>query len=141
MSAFVVNTDHIDFMLQAATHYRDVYFEFEDNPAPVWYDNATEVGRALLAENIKSVAYLYDEPERDAEYEYNGSRAGMPDLEAVNVISAIRCYMYQSCEHPRWQESAAYRFCEQLTLAAIRHLPGYDDAPWEVTREKATVGR
>lgn len=29
--------------------------------------------------------------------------------------------------------SEAHAYVETLTVAAIRRLPGYDDAPWEIT--------
>jgi hypothetical protein len=28
-------------------------------------------------------------------------------------------------------QSAAYRLCEAIIHKLIRHVPGYDDAPWE----------
>jgi hypothetical protein len=49
------------------------------------------------------------------------------------VLKAIDCYRYQSCEHPGWASSEAQQFCLALQALAINHLPGYDQAPWDIT--------
>ena len=42
-------------------------------------------------------------------------------------------YEYQACEAPGWDTSTAKAFCEGLRNAVIPALPGYTDAPWEIT--------
>jgi hypothetical protein len=54
------------------------------------------------------------------------------EVEPVQVLKAIKCYEHQSCDHPNWQESPSRRWCDDLRLAAIERLPGYDDAKWEI---------
>ena len=54
----------------------------------------------------------------------------------VVILSAIACYEYQSCEHPGWATSEAHDFCHALRIKMIRMLPGYADAPWEVTEAR-----
>ena len=55
------------------------------------------------------------------------------DWEAIDVLKAISCYEYQACEAPGWDTSAAKVFAEGLRRAVIPALPGYTDAPWEIT--------
>lgn len=140
MSAYIVSKRHIDFLVHAAICYgrpgRLRYGEM-----PVEYVTADRVGRDLWRENCISVAYRYPDCAPDdlpgpvptpdpEEYEYADPRLGFP--KPVAVLAALDCLEYQSCEHPGWRESAAHEFCRSLRLAAIRHLPGYDDAEWEI---------
>ena len=53
-------------------------------------------------------------------------------LPAVAVLKAIDCYEYQSCEHPEWEESEAFAFCDSLRRSLIGSLPGYDQAAWSI---------
>ncbi len=52
---------------------------------------------------------------------------------AVEGLSAIKCYEYQTCEHPEWEQSAAHAFCDALRDLLIGCLPGYEAAPWTWT--------
>lgn len=92
-------------------------------------ETAGRVGAVLLAENRRSVDHRYDEGEWEEPYLFEPV-PGWPD--PVIVLSAIACYEYQSCEHPGWRTSEAHAFCQALQARAIRLLPGYDEAPWEI---------
>jgi hypothetical protein len=106
----------------------------------------------LLQQNIASVAYRYPQ---DAPSSLPGPiptpvpmwyRFTRPrrSYSPVEILSALHCYEYQSCENPEWESSEAFQFCEALRDRMIRSLPGYDDAPWEITdnapRHDATEG-
>jgi hypothetical protein len=96
------------------------------------YENATEVGRMLLAENYRSVYHRYDEgPKAELEDPYVYSPSPVKK-DPVQVLSAINCLEYQSCEHPEWADSEAKAFLDALAHKAILSLPGYDDTMWEV---------
>ena len=156
MSAFVVDKRHIDALLTAALELsgpeaRMRYLapgEPEDTDyergepwgrtavanarARVRYlthENLTQVGRMLLFENMRSVGHRYDESFGLPEYEYECGKILTP----VQVLKALRCFEYQSCEHPGWHGSEGKAFCDALRDVAIRELPGYDEAEWEVT--------
>lgn len=150
MSAFVVDREHIDALLERAmapSGYGGDRFHWYDRDAESWhelisYENAGEVGRMLWAENVKSVQYRYDdEPVSDlpgpaglSDEEVDGYSYTTPArrLTIVQALKAISCYEYQSCEHPGWETSSAYGFCDALRHKLIGQLPGYDDAPWGV---------
>lgn len=53
----------------------------------------------------------------------------------VHILKMCNCLVYQSCETDTWGESDAYKLLGAIKDAAIYCLPGYDDAPWEYTRE------
>ena len=130
MSAFVVSNAHIGYMVHAAVTYRVGYTTGTDRQQ-VTRDNAAAVGAALFAENVASVTYRYDFAVESSPYLATNASPPVPD--PVQVLKAVQCYEYQSCEHPGWLDSAARLFCEHLTGAAIGRLPGYEDAAWDLS--------
>lgn len=94
--------------------------------------------KLLFEENAKSVAYRYrEEPETydvaemaKAIRDYRTEQAVKGYLTPVEILKICNCVEYQSCEHPEWRESIACRLLQKVRDAAVRELPGYDDAPW-----------
>lgn len=162
MSAFIVSTDHIDYLVTAAAEAGigggGVYWHdpAQGQTERVDYTNASEIGARLLAANIASVAYRYDtipageslpgpvpNPTPD---EYEFSPFHVTAIDPVQVLKACDCYEYQSCERPEWLGSPAWRFVDALRGAYIGRLKGYDGARWEIDRlemlkERATRRR
>ncbi len=159
MSAFMVGARHIDALMTAGIELlgnswgrlrwlapATEYAEGTHERGEPWGPNAIEecnkrrreltvftagrTGAMLLAENRRSVDHRYDEHEEEEPYTYNRFERR---LSPVEVLKAIACYEYQSCEHPEWQESEAHAFCEAFRHAMIGKLPGYDEAAWEIT--------
>lgn len=140
MSAFIVNRTHLDYLVTAA-------FTLSGRDTPRWfwnnhwheleYDNATQLGTMLAAENHASVTYRYPSLSE-------AEMADSPPIEPytfrryprrpdpIQVLKAIACYEYQSCEHPGWEQSQAHAFCQALREQAIWALPGMDKAHWEI---------
>ncbi len=161
MSAFIVSKEHIDYLVTAglALPKRRSYSDtltwtvpheqkptdyergeawgmtalqtYRDHMQELTAETANEIGRMLIRENHLSVCHRYDEsPKIDTGGPFEFERARHTD--AVQVLKAISCYEYQSCEHPEWKKSEAYRFCETLRDVAINALPGYEEADWEI---------
>ena len=103
--------------LGASMVFRDAWREL--TPA-----TAGAVGAILLAENRRSVDYRYREDEIEEVYTHGPSRL----RHSVEVLKAIDCYEYQSCETPDWAQSEAHQFCQALRGLLIGQLPGYDEA-------------
>jgi hypothetical protein len=149
MSAFIVSQDHIDFMVSAAIDLGLYWKECPDQDGPGAYttvrgDNADAFGAMLQAENVASIQHRYsDWPDMPdpTQYTYRRFTVRTPYQSlaesCAQVLKAIACYEYQSCEHPGWQESEAKRVCDNLRHGYINRLPGYDDAQWEVYRPNA----
>jgi hypothetical protein len=118
MSAYVVDKELIDRLVSGGLH-ASLFGRHE----------ATEKGQMLWRENVVSVAYRYSLATRNAQeladyegdveaYEYtapdtcpdcgNGSR---------EIVDAIDCLDYQSCEHEAWEASAAYALLASLRIA------------------------
>ena len=156
MSAFIVNIRHIDAILTAALELPPYQRPFrwlaagdpEDTdyqPGEPWgptavanltarsrtatLENASNIGRMLLFENMRSFAHRYNCKLDIPVYDYHHG----PKLTPVEVLKALACYEYQTCEHPGWKGSDAYSFCSTLRHTIIGLLPGYEDAQWEVT--------
>jgi hypothetical protein len=134
MSAFIVENDLIDALLSYAIDHRLSYW----NPGAktrvdVTAFNAEEVGRILLDENVASVGYRYegriDADEKNSAPSYRFRRYTRP-LGPVEIIKAVHCLEYQSCEHPGWEASLAWRICQEIKSKACHELPGYDAANW-----------
>lgn len=51
---------------------------------------------------------------------------------AVGILKACACFDYQSSDWSEYDGSAAALMIDELRRAAIRELPGYDDAEWEL---------
>ena len=150
MSAFLLGKTHIDYLMKAAQAYVHGSTSFS------WYDekmnyhrftheDVNTVGAMLWLENKKSVEHLYG-PKSEGmwthfkEYVYEDPEHG-GEVDWVQVLSAIACYRYQSCEHPEWLTSDAFHFVQALEKRAIQNLPGYNDAAWEVTAERLAEAR
>ena len=137
MSAFVVPKSHINAMLLSVMDKRFTWYH--DGHKELNELTANRVGQMLLDENVKSVCCRYNDSEItdlpgriNAEwlipFEFHYVHRVPKPLEAISIV---RCYAYQSCEHPEWEASEAKAFCDALIACKIAELPGYDDAPWE----------
>ncbi len=56
----------------------------------------------------------------------------VPDLTPVQVLKAVACLAYQSCETPDWTTTVACNILNEIKEFAIRKLPGYEGAAWTI---------
>lgn len=136
MSAFIVSKAHIDYLVTAAVDCRlSVYHMAGVDRAGD--DTRDEWGRRLLAENYNSVNYRYGEDEKPEAYKWARIGPACPvSREAGKVLKQIDCYEYQACDHPCWEKSWAYSFCRAMRNECIRHVPGYEKAPWGIPEDE-----
>jgi hypothetical protein len=140
MSAFVVQNMHIDAIISYAVDKRISYYSAQrQTRIEIGAHNAEEIGRILMDENVRSVCARYPDIENDvkdaaSEYAYKGFST---PLTAIEIIKACNCLEYQSCETSDWDASLAWRILHDIKAHAVHHLPGYNNAPWEVTPESA----
>jgi hypothetical protein len=108
MSAFLVSQKHINLLVNA---------DREASRSPVDEEECNRRGAVLWAENWRSLEALYGDraEERWARETYVYSPLWPRHWKPVEVLKAIDCYEYQSCEHLE---------------CMISELPGYDAAPW-----------
>ena len=136
MSAYLVDEGHIDAVLSYAVT-KGFYFEGE----AVTEHNATDFGIELLKENLDSVSYRYNESPgfvKDAgddpeNYLFQMDRRAFTPLE---ILKALTCIDYQSCEHPGWYSSRARALITSLAFDTTTSLPGWSDSPgWTIGAE------
>lgn len=124
MSAFLVSRNHINLLINA---------DRESSRSPVDEEECNRRGAVLWDENWRSLEARYEDPSADwARETYAYSRIWPRHWNPVEVLKAIACYEYQSCEHDAWEGSEARRFCAVLRDRMISELPGYEAAPWGV---------
>ena len=125
MSAFQVSDRHISALVAARTH------KGAQPHGPTLPDMSdADLGRMLLRENLRSLAECYGDPIDPkvlATYTFDPSAGRLP---TAALIKAAHCYMYQACEHRRWERSKAKKYCEALILALSHGVQGYEDAAW-----------
>ena len=96
------------------------------------------VGQILLDENVRSVYHRYqgriEDDDKNAVYSFKRWYGG---LTPVQVIKAVDCLDYQSCETEDWEGSLSWRICQAIIHAATHALEGYDAAQWEMNRANA----
>lgn len=120
MSAFIVNKVHVDYLISAAIQWGLVHGR-----------EADAVGAEVWAENVRSVSACYPDCEGDdlpgpcptpdpARYEFASPKLA---VEPFQVLQAIACFSYQSCEHREWEASGAREFLRALEAAAVERLP------------------
>ena len=145
MSAYIVDRNHIRFLVESATAMTHPYHR----PFKWWIPslrrarllrsgNATEVGQMLWDENIASVRYRYSsDPDGDLpgpideDFVYLHQEPRLPFRPTpAEVLKAADCYYYQSCEHPEWSQSDSLAFINALRAAAWAKVEGYEEAPW-----------
>lgn len=105
------------------------------------YEIATAYAELLYRENIRSVSARYpndnwedlpgpnDKPDHMEVSKFDCLRRDIR-LDPVTALKLCDCLEYQSCETDDYAERPAYNLLNMIRRAAIRELPGYDDAPW-----------
>jgi hypothetical protein len=105
------------------------------------FNSPTQLGQALERENLASVNYRYrDKMQPGGDYAWPVDIHDQPaDIPyrvklptAVEAFRLVRCYVYQSCEHPTWKDSAVRRFCDDFCIALAWELArGSDVWSWD----------
>ena len=145
MSAFMVDTEHINVMVWAATELASPedagpVFTYMSNEGELVRvsrmdrDSMTRAGQMLADANADSIRARYCE---DQSYTYTYTQPTFTGWTQTDVLSALACYEYQACETRTFETSEAGRFCEALRNGLINRLPGMNAAPWEIGPETA----
>ena len=97
---------------------------------------ATHFANALMAENYKSVSYRYSDVADSENEKFPPITVTLCEvlrtdqIPAINILTAVECLEYQSCECPNWDDTYAKRICDAIRSLAIRRLPGKSTANW-----------
>lgn len=151
MSAFICGPDHFIALAVFAAGGR------EARVRPEYVEGCREAGKLcgvkgpalatayaniLYAANIRSVLHRYpddtvdsapgpiDKPEQIDVTNKHFNHINWV-LKPVAILKMCDSLEYQSCEPDDWEKSTAHALLQAIRKAAIRALPGYDDAPWD----------
>jgi hypothetical protein len=153
MSASMVDDGHIDYLVTAVRKYdiRNAYIpssRLEDGELEairLTDMTDTELGRMLLGTNLSSMMARYGDRLQEGEVaavedveDYTYRRWTGP-VSAIQTVKAVGCLAYQCCEYDGWKDSLARDVIERIKAQAIKELPGYDEAAWELSRDDAAV--
>ncbi|MGJ9374356.1 hypothetical protein [Nesterenkonia sp. CF4.4] len=142
MAAHMVSSEHINVLVWAANRYSDgpVFYYQRADRSTVYINRGegqNEAGQMLLDTNAASLNRVYgDELEVTYSYQNPASMFWAP----VEILKAIRGYIYQACDAADWDTSDAKAFCDKLMVAVLHYLPGYEDAAWCIERDTVPVG-
>lgn len=107
MSAFTLGTDHIDLLITAAMRIPGFNEKYINIPK-----TADLLGQDLLNENFASVNHRYSEEVPVPEYHWQPvaevQETELSPLLLLQILNAVNCYDYQTCEHPAWTDSKAF---------------------------------
>jgi hypothetical protein len=132
MSAFIVDKEHIDRIVSAASAANKL-------PRP---GSENEIGRMLWRENLISVAARYPgdgDGDRPGPSDFKDSDVDTYVWTPTDIITGnalrktLACLRYQSCEHDGWPTSAACAFIERLMPAEDMSARGKqleEATPW-----------
>lgn len=134
MSAFVVSDLHINVLVSWAGRVRGSIqrsYYWQGRRIPFAGDES-RVAQVLYDENARSVDARYREstPPRVFPFRFEHGRAA--SATAVAIIKMAHCLAYQSCETDDWESTEAFAILRGIEDFAMRALPGYDEAPWEL---------
>lgn len=93
------------------------------------------IAQTLLDENYRSVNFRYKSNDATPSIKY---RTEGLDLSAVEVLALCSGYEYQACETNDWSDSKACKMIEAIKYSAICRLPGFEEAPRDLTESWAT---
>lgn len=130
MSAFVVSDNHINYIVRFFQKSMDSivvngYVYKSDD-----IDDLDLMAQTLHNENCKSWNYRYHEKEPADDVKYDQFK--FPSIDTLQVVKACDCLEYQSCEHPDYYKSSAYKIMAAIRGTAICKLPGYGELKWEI---------
>jgi len=123
MSAWILSKHHIDAILTAYKNWSI------DRPG---FEALDTLGQKLTNENYKSVNHRYGEEKKPPEYKFEVTKPYNP----LQIVKAIHCLDYQSCEHPGWARSKAKKFLERMEHTAVSRHPEYEKSEWALEEEQ-----
>lgn len=114
MSAFICNNYHISVLAHTACERKLSYRH--NNKEKICQDPSL-IGLLLYKENVRSFNYRYKESNPTSDFVFD-NKAFKHEYIPAQLIAAIYCLDYQSCERPDWGKSEANAILIHL-LAAL----------------------
>ena len=128
MSAIIVPDYHINALVSWAgdRHGLNSVSYWWNNQGYRIQSNQQRIASVLYAENVRSVNHRYGESTPEDGFYFN--HVNTCSLKSVDVIKACHGYSYQARETGVYYQTEAYKIIQAIELAAIKALPGYEQA-------------
>lgn len=128
MSAFLCSQNHINALVNWATRNspyggQSIVQRLETTPQAL--------GELLYNANVRSLEARYGADHGLGSYAYKFKRV-LTSPNAVQILKACSCYDYQACEVDDYQQTKAADIIDQIRADALRAVPGYQEAAWEI---------
>lgn len=129
MSAYIMNDDEINYIVSYfidPSHSIDggAWLHIGDEYNYLTSKNSAEVAKILQAENVRSVNNRYgDDTPNTYEFEYIPAARKRP---VGNIIGALDCLEYQSCETDDYHQSNAYEIMQGLRKHLLKTIAEKD---------------
>lgn len=110
MSAYICDDIHLSALA--------IYAKEHDLGTGVF--SALDIFEVLHCENERSVNHRYrDAQPFEANFELAKGVQAARHATPAQIYMSARCYAYQACEHPEWEQSAAFRIIELIKTHAV----------------------
>lgn len=125
MSAYIMNDDEFNYIV---SYFIDpnhatgegAWLKIGDRYDNLNASNSAEVAKILQAENVRSVNSRYrDDIKSEYEFEYIPSARKRP---VGNIIGALDCLEYQSCESEDYHQSNAWEIVQGLRKHLLKQI-------------------
>lgn len=157
MSAYICNPEHLGLLAAYAATHDAALYEWRVRSKDDREDTAARVAEGLLLENIRSIEHRYPDTVGQDQglpgpclsrfdmllacqayarhYVEHFPRASGTERRfgPVDILELAHGYEYQSCETEDYHLTLAANQIRWINRAAIRSLPGHDEAPWSWT--------
>lgn len=138
MSAFLLPDNHINALISFAKDRKNGYTLHTGNEKSYRLnDKATfdALGKLLRDANEASLRERYDRAfeEEITENPYTPQFVYTGNLTEEDIISAVDCFHYQSCEYDGYKASDAYFVAEAIKAIAVSALIDGKDKVWVIT--------
>ena len=152
MSAYIVSPEHIKQLALFASERTGGYGQGHCRVDPRYLNGAKECSGLTLANHYADI--LYQENVRSVRARYPDDKwDDLPglivkpirvvckpqDAVKVSVVAILKMCAgleYQSCETTDYRSTLGFRLLDSIRGAAIKELPGYEDAPWDYNEEQ-----
>ncbi len=127
MSAFILGNEHISTIVNYAMVHKLRFYKTSEDPASLM--STEEIGQYLVDENRRSVNKRYRANAVPSVFTFIQPVGLAP---AIQILKAISCYDYQSCENEDYTLSRAWRICNIISKTALKNIQGYNEAKWSL---------
>lgn len=134
MSAYIVPHQHIRYMLETLrrAEYKSSIRVCGADYYPLRDEDMQAVGQILVNANALSVNMNIRYSESEPADTFNFTPVFFGAFNPVQALKACDCFDYQASEVDDYRATAASVIVDCIRGAAIKQLPGYDDAEWGI---------